>query len=137
MYVLIAFATYSAHRNIGDNGFWLTLLIGVFGVLCGWMIGALSSPADAGESKAFTKYAGIISAFLSGYLLTKIDVAIVEFSHNLLSNPVYGLRLIIFLSCLISGVLIMYILRSYLDRETRITEQAGSEEESESGNRVR
>ncbi len=114
MYVLMAIGTYYVHQHNGDNGFWLTLIIGVFGVLCGWMIGVLSSPADASESKAFTKYAEVVSAFLSGYLITKIDGVIVDLSQNLLSNPVYGLRAIIFTSCLISGVLIMYILRAYL-----------------------
>ncbi|WP_156420368.1 hypothetical protein [Rheinheimera sp. EpRS3] len=117
MYVLMAFGTYYVHRNIGDNGFWFTLIIAVFGVLCGWMIGVLSSPVDASESKAFTKYAAVISAFLSGYLFTKIDSVIVEFSQNLLSNPVYGLRAVIYTSCLISGLLIMYILRAYLHGE--------------------
>ncbi|WP_163574986.1 hypothetical protein [Halomonas faecis] len=114
MYVLMVLGAYCTHQNIGDNGFWLTVVIGVFGVLCGWMLGVLSSPADARESKSFKKYAGVISAFLSGYLLTKIDGVIVEFSQDLLSNVAYGLRAIIFASCLISGVLIMYILRAYL-----------------------
>ena len=119
MYVLMIFGTYYVHQDIGDNGFWLTLIIGVFGVLCGWTIGALSSPADASESKAFTKYAGVISGFASGYLFTKIDGVIIDVSNNLLANPVYGLRVIIFSSCLISGALIIYILRAYLhDQES-------------------
>lgn len=119
MYVLMLLGTYYVHQGVGDNGFWMTLIIGVFGVLSGWTIGALSSPADATESKAFSKYAGVISGFATGYLFTKIDGVIIDVSKNLLINPVYGLRVLIFSSCLISGVLIMYILRAYLhDQES-------------------
>ena len=113
-YILMLFGIYHVHLNAADNWFWMSLIIGVFGVLCGWAIGALSSPADANESKAFSRFAGIISGFISGYLFTKIDGVIVEIANNLLVNPVYGLRVLIFASCLISGILIMYILRAYL-----------------------
>lgn len=115
MYVLMGFGAYYVHQNIGDNGFWMTLIIGLFGVLCGWLIGALSSPKGAGESIAFTRYAGVLAGFTSGYLFTKVDSVIVGISENLLANPSYGLRVLIFSSCLISGVLIMYILRAYLE----------------------
>ena len=88
-----------------------------FCVLCGWVIGALSSPLNIRETQNFGKYAGVIAAFVSGYLFTKFDRVILEISENVLTNPVYGLRTLIFVSCLISGVLIMYIQRAYLQRQ--------------------
>ena len=114
MYVLMAVGAFFVHRQEGDHGFWMTLITGVFGVICGWLIGILSSPLDTRESQAFTRYAGIISGFVGGYLFTRLDGVITGISDQLLVNPVYGLRVLIFISCLISGILIMYIFRAYL-----------------------
>ena len=112
----MAIGAYNVHKNFDDQGIWLTVLIGVFGVLCGWILGVLSSPLDKNETQAFGKFAGVISGFLSGYLLMKIDKIITDVGAQLLT-PVVGMRVLIFISCLISGVLIMYILRAYLHRQ--------------------
>lgn len=92
----------------------MTVMVGVFGVLCGWLTGTLSSPSSNREEARFTKYAGLISGFISGYLVSKIDPFVTNLVTRLTGDPIFGFRIMVFLSCFICGVLIMYFYRAYL-----------------------
>src|SRR5690242_4878181 len=51
----------------------VTLLVELAGMACGAFLGFLASPKAPGEQAAFLTVAKAISAFLSGYALSKID----------------------------------------------------------------
>jgi hypothetical protein len=50
-----------------------TLLVELTGMACGAFLGFLASPKAPGEQAAFMTFAKAISAFLSGYALSKIN----------------------------------------------------------------
>lgn len=114
-FVLLGWASSRVHGGFNAE-FWLTVVVGILGVVCGWLVGFLASPSTKDEGERFSKYAGIISSFVSGYLLSKFDPILTEAIHDgdFLTNPIAGMRLMVLITCLVAGVLIMYIYRSYL-----------------------
>ncbi|GGN06722.1 hypothetical protein GCM10010967_47570 [Dyadobacter beijingensis] len=50
-----------------------TVMICISGVALGWVSGILISPSSERESARFTKAGQVVSAFISGWLFTKID----------------------------------------------------------------
>lgn len=124
MFVIMAIGVYRTHALLGDGGAWMTVQVGVLGVLCGWVVGMLGSPADQQEARSFGRFASLIAAFLSGYLFTKFTAVVETIAGRLLVDPVYGLRAMVFVSCLIAGVLVMYILRAYLGERAVVTARA-------------
>lgn len=119
MFLLMAYAAYEIHGGFNAQ-FGMTVMLGTFGVLAGWLVGTLSSPTDKKEEVIFAKYAALVSSFISGYLISKIDKLVTNISSQVLVSEVYGLRTMVFLSCFISGVLLMYFFRSYLSRTAPI-----------------
>ena len=100
----------------GDKvAFTTTVLIEVTGASVGWLVGFLASPRTKVEEKWFAKYSATISAFVSGFLLAKLDSSIaLVFEHgNLLAEPIYGARVLIFISSTIVGALTIYVFRLY------------------------
>ncbi|MEO7340991.1 MAG: hypothetical protein ABI073_08950 [Luteolibacter sp.] len=127
-YALLGFASWMIHGN-SHREFWITVSVGVFGVLCGWFIGFLASPSTGTENKRFSRYGGLISTFMSGYLLSKLDPMLVKFLKKIEfgASPDLGFNVLIFLSCLISGAMIMYIVRSYFHRLAKAGAQASTQ----------
>jgi thiol:disulfide interchange protein len=58
--------------QIGGS-FYLNLLICLLGLIIGWMLGTLASPYTKTESVQFLSLSQAISAFISGYLISKLD----------------------------------------------------------------
>ena len=106
-----------------NQEFALTLLLGITGVAFGWSIGFLISPYTTLEEKKFTKLSTAIIGFLSGYVFSKTEPLFSEFLQpaklqSILANPdfsIYFARILIFLICLLIGIMNMYTYRSYLD----------------------
>jgi hypothetical protein len=48
-------------------------LVAMLGALCGWIIGIAFSPFTKDEADQFTAISSVISAFLSGYVVSKVD----------------------------------------------------------------
>lgn len=48
-------------------------LVIVIGALCGWVIGTAFAPFSDTEQQHFQQISGVISAFLSGYVVSKLD----------------------------------------------------------------
>jgi hypothetical protein len=115
-YGLLTWACYVIHQN-SKIEFALTVVVGILGATCGWLIGFLASPANSKEVATFSAYAGIISSFVSGYLVSKLDPVITEFINSKLvfSNQIFTIRIMVFVTCFISATLIMYMYRAYLD----------------------
>jgi len=114
-YALLGFAAWGVHGACNQE-FWMTIAVGVLGVITGWFFGFLASPSTPNESKRFSTYASVITTFASGYLVSKLDPVLNEILKNpeRLATTNIELNLLVFASCLFSGALIMYIVRSYL-----------------------
>jgi MFS family permease len=93
----------------------ITVIVGTFGVVVGWLIGFLASPYSELEEKRFSKYAATISAFLSGYALSKLEPTLnfIIANGNLVTKPLYGIRVLAFFICAIAAAITMYVFRLY------------------------
>lgn len=107
------FVSWRVHLELGLPGAWLTILVGLGGVASGWLLGFLASPYERQEGQRFAKYASLISLFLSGYAIAKIDPVLDEVLAGTLTQEAYGLRIGVFFSCLIPSAIEMYVFRLY------------------------
>ena len=48
-------------------------LVAVLGALCGWIIGIAFAPFSEAEKAQFAAISSVVSAFLSGYVVSKVD----------------------------------------------------------------
>ena len=60
---------YAAH----SEGAVINVMLCFFGGVTGWFVGILISPSSAGQKQMFSEYGKAISAFLSGFVLAKLD----------------------------------------------------------------
>jgi hypothetical protein len=108
--------------TVGGTHFaYLNLLIVVLGSCLGWLIGTLASPYNKGETSKFNAYAHAISAFVSGYILSKADKLITSVldpeGSRAFDNTGWE-RFGLFVAALIVMALIVYINRSYFNPYT-------------------
>jgi hypothetical protein len=53
---------------------WLNVLLCLFGGIVGWTVGVLLSPMTKAEESKFTGYGKALSAFVSGFVVAKLDL---------------------------------------------------------------
>jgi O-antigen/teichoic acid export membrane protein len=95
----------------------ITLLIELAGMVCGAFLGFLASPKAPGEQATFLTFAKAISAFLSGYALSKIDRLIDSlFQNDIYKDRLMVARLLIFVVAMIVSFMIAYSYRAYLQK---------------------
>lgn len=112
--ILITLAVLSFRIKENEEDKWINLAIVVLGISVGLLLGMYISPYGTGERQNFAEYATAVSAFLSGYLLAKIDGLITKlFSPEQILRPVAGFRLVSGFSSLIVTMLITYVVRAY------------------------
>lgn len=82
-------------------------------------MGFLVSPYNDKEGEKFAKVASLISVFLSGHLLSQLEssVKFIFQDAKLITNTLYGVRLLVFAICMMSTPMMTYIYRLYLDLE--------------------
>ena len=66
---------------------WLNILLCLSGGVLGWFVGILGSPTSRVESDAFGEYRRALSAFISGFLLARLDVLISQFNLEKVGDP--------------------------------------------------
>ncbi len=103
----------TVHQELNDEGFAQTVLIGVGGWAVGWLVGFLISPSTGQEIKKFSQAASTIGAFVSGFALAKLEPSLTPLFENgrLINEPIYGIRLLIFMICFAIAAINMYIYR--------------------------
>ena len=103
----------TVHQELNDDGFAQTVLIGSAGWATGWLIGFLVSPSTSQEIKRFSQSASTISAFLVGFVLAKLEPSLTPLFANgrLINEPIYGIRLMIFMICFAIAAINMYVYR--------------------------
>jgi len=72
IFLQLALGAYVVHKNGLLAAYALTMVIALFGVSLGWLVGLLASPYDDSGLQRFAKYAGVLSAFLTGYVAAKL-----------------------------------------------------------------
>jgi hypothetical protein len=94
----------------------LNFTVLIFSATIGWLTGIIVSPYDPKEAKAFPKYMGAVSAFASGYLLSKVDVVFTELvKPELILSTTAGFRILAGISAWGIAVIFTYIYRTYAD----------------------
>ena len=103
----------TVHQELNDEGFAQTVLIGVGGWALGWLVGFLISPSTGQEIKRFSQAASTISAFVFGFVLAKLEPSLTPLFENgrLINEPIYGIRLLIFMICFAIAAINMYVYR--------------------------
>jgi hypothetical protein len=95
----------------------ITLLIQLAGMACGAFLGFLASPKAKGEQVAFLTFAKAISAFLSGYALSKINHLVdTLFQGDIYKDQLVVARLLIFFIGMIISFMIAYSHRAYVQK---------------------
>jgi hypothetical protein len=91
-------------------------LIVLLGSLLGWVLGLFFSPYDDKEAKAFVSIGQAVSAFISGYVFSKLD-RFVEASLFVAQGPVYGswIRVGLFVAAAVIWAVLVFSSRAYFD----------------------
>jgi|ERR1700756_3339473 hypothetical protein len=112
-----------------------TWLVQLAGMACGAFLGFLASPKAPGEQAAFLTFAKAISAFLSGYALSKLDHLIdTLFQGDIYKDQLMVARLLIFFIAMIISFMIAYSYRAYVQK---LPEQNVSNDEPPKENSIR
>jgi hypothetical protein len=94
----------------------LAVLCAVLGVAIGWLVGTLISPYGS-EAKQFETFGKVVSAFLTGFLVSKIDSIFTLLSrddyHNLITQPMVIRRLLITVTSALLSMMVVFISRQY------------------------
>jgi uncharacterized membrane protein YeaQ/YmgE (transglycosylase-associated protein family) len=106
------------HSELNDPGFAQTVLIGVAGWAAGWLVGFLVSPNTSSDLKNLSQATSTISAFILGFLLAKMEPSFTPIFANgrLVDEPIYGIRVLIFVICFVVAAINMYVFREFNDR---------------------
>jgi|SRR6516164_4639437 hypothetical protein len=99
----------------GPQDGYLNLAIVLASVCSGWLLGTFISPESSSEQSRFITYGKAVSAFVSGYLVSKLDKVIETIlSPQTLAIPVAAFRLSAAIAAIVSALLVTYILRAYV-----------------------
>lgn len=98
----------------------VSLLLGIVGLLIGWIVGVALTPYSQEEKYQFSTYTKAIGVFASGYVAAKID-RIFEYltspDNIFVSNTQTGLRLLIFIAAAFLALVTVFTHRQYLGRD--------------------
>jgi len=107
---VIVWACFASSTNLQDRI--PNVLLAVFGALCGWALGIFFSPFSAQEHSLVFSAGQAISAFVSGYVLSKLD----RFLEGHLfekSTPTSWVRMAIFACSLLLVMVTVFSNRLY------------------------
>jgi hypothetical protein len=94
---------------------YLNLAVILASISFGWLLGTFVSPESDREQQSFMTYGKAVSAFVSGYLVSKLDKVIDRIlSPEILAMPVAAFRLAGSIAAIISALLVTYIVRAYV-----------------------
>ncbi len=110
---IVLWIAHTVHLELKDKGFAQTVLIGTAGWAMGWLVGFLIAPSTGQEIKKFSQSASTIGAFLLGFALAKLEPSLTPLfaDGRLINQPIYGIRLMIFMICFAIAAINMYIYR--------------------------
>lgn len=100
--------------GVEDNTYLFNWVICLLGVVMGWGVGFISSPSSPNESEQFSGLTKAISAFLSGYIISKLDRVIETLlESNKIFQELFLMRTALFLTAFVCALIIVFINRKY------------------------
>jgi D-alanyl-lipoteichoic acid acyltransferase DltB (MBOAT superfamily) len=112
--MLLALATCAVFMGADTKGISINATIMILGCTFGWLLGTLITPYDTKERADFSAYAKAASAFISGYVIAKIDKVIEHIlSPTFLFEDAAGFRMMLFVASFCLCLLLTFIFRRY------------------------
>lgn len=115
--VLVVITILAGHVASGasdTDALWINVLVSLIGGLCGWLVGTGLAPYSPQESQRFHDISVTASAFLSGYVVSKLDRLL---DATLLENPadhaVAWERAGLFIAAFLATAITVFINRFY------------------------
>jgi hypothetical protein len=91
---------------------WLNLLLCFFGGIVGWSVGVLLSPMTPSQKHAFAGYGKALSAFVSGFIVAKLEVLLKPFGGTIdVHNVVFIGRVLLFGTTFFLGFQFTFVAR--------------------------
>ena len=91
---------------------WLNVLLCMLGGVLGWFVGILGSPASRVQSTRFLEYRRALSAFVSGFVLARLDVLVSRTDFDKVGDPYLLLaRVLLFAVTFVASVQFTFITR--------------------------
>jgi hypothetical protein len=93
----------------------LNLLVSLLGALTGWALGMFFSPIDARDAKRLQFVGKTVGAFISGYLLAKVDPFLAEQVKIATESPskVNWVRVGLCAASMLLGTVVVFVNRAY------------------------
>ena len=100
------------------DGNLLTSIWAFVGVCLWWLIGIIIKPLSADEKSSFDVIAKVVSGFITGYLLSKIDPLInalleVNNGHALIAEDFVAQRALIAFASFLASIILVFSARAY------------------------
>lgn len=110
-------ACFGVASQMGGEG-WLNILTCLFGSTVGWWTGILMSP-DRAEQGRFLDFRRAVSAFLSGFVLAKLDFLFEgTVARDLAANPIFIGRVFLFATTWLICAQFTYVARHNLGEQS-------------------
>lgn len=112
--MLIGLAVCSITMGAKAQDVAINATVMILGSAFGWLCGTAMTPYNAKERGNFTTFAKAASAFISGYLVGKVDKAVeTVFSPDFLADPLAAFRVMLFAASVIIVMIMTIIYRWY------------------------
>ena len=111
--ILITYLCVVLGRDQAEVG--LNLLVALLGALAGWALGMFFSPLDAKDARRLQFVGKTVGAFISGYLLAKVDPFLAEQVKLATETPsrVNWVRVGLCVASGLLGAVVVFVNRAY------------------------
>jgi hypothetical protein len=131
--VITVLAGHVASSASDTDALWINVLVSLIGGLCGWIVGTGLAPYSPQELKRFRDISVTASAFLSGYVVSKLDRLL---DATLLQNPtdhaIAWERAGLFIAAFLATAITVFINRFY-SPPIKMEDEIGGGEEDKKG----
>ena len=115
---LVIWLANRVHSELNDPGFAQTILLAVAGRASGWFVGFLVAPNTSNELRKLSQATSSITAFIAGFIMAKVEPSLTPIfaDGRLMNEPIYGIRMLIFIICFVVAAINMYVFREFNGR---------------------
>jgi hypothetical protein len=116
-FMAVLFCSYLINRRWTSEAFGYSCLLGLCGIVTGWLIGILVSPVSNEEQAKFSSLTTGLIGLVAGYASEKIFEPIVKFlfeEKSIFTDKTVAANVLVFLTCLILATINGYSYRIYL-----------------------
>ena len=103
----------------------LNRLVALIGGLCGWVLGMLFTPYSESEAKQFAAVSTVVSVFLSGYVVSKVDRFLEKTLFGDARSPESWARAGLFAATLLLACVTLFTARLYAATNTNTSGAIG------------